>query len=115
MRSGCAARSWVRCSLEQVETACSCGQNVVLLAEGEAHQVLPIVAVVREHVDRNGRDADPLGQCAAEISRIGFAQRSDIGKEEVRAAAGMHHETRSEEHTSELPSLMRSPYAVFCL
>ena len=55
---------------------------MVLLAEGEAHQVLPIVAVVREHVDRNGRDADPLGQCAAEISRIGFAQRSDVGKEE---------------------------------
>jgi hypothetical protein len=47
--------------LEQVETACSFGQNVVLLAEGEAHQVLPIVAVVREHVDRYGRDADTLG------------------------------------------------------
>src|SRR3546814_4838283 len=31
-----------------------------------------------------------------------------------RAAAG-HHHVRSEEHTSELQSLMRMSYAVFCL
>src|SRR3546814_3790981 len=32
-----------------------------------------------------------------------------------RPFAGIHREWRSEEHTSELPSLMRISYAVFCL
>src|SRR3546814_5182074 len=32
-----------------------------------------------------------------------------------RARETLHHETRSEEHTSELQSLMRISYAVFCL
>src|SRR3546814_1350903 len=31
------------------------------------------------------------------------------------AVQGLQHEHRSEEHTSELQSLMRSSYAVFCL
>src|SRR3546814_6437348 len=33
----------------------------------------------------------------------------------ARAVQGMHEAVRSEEHTSELQSLMRSSYAVFCL
>src|SRR3546814_6096625 len=33
----------------------------------------------------------------------------------VPASAGTHKPTRSEEHTSELQSLMRISYAVFCL
>src|SRR3546814_3688005 len=33
----------------------------------------------------------------------------------VLAAVEFHHEARSEEHTSELQSLMRISYAVFCL
>src|SRR3546814_6356662 len=32
-----------------------------------------------------------------------------------RLMPGGHHQTRSEEHTSELQSLMRISYAVFCL
>src|SRR3546814_1867041 len=39
----------------------------------------------------------------AEIARLGLAHR------------GEHREGRSEEHTSELQSLMRISYAVFCL
>src|SRR3546814_3112680 len=35
--------------------------------------------------------------------------------EAVRAASGCHCVKRSEEHTSELQSLMRISYAVFCL
>src|SRR3546814_10607430 len=47
-----------------------------------------------------------------------------LGRELVHVAAGteipartaqMHHPYRSEEHTSELQSLMRISYAVFCL
>src|SRR3546814_7975255 len=33
----------------------------------------------------------------------------------IRSAQGPHQQARSEEHTSELQSLMRIPYAVFCL
>src|SRR3546814_8890530 len=32
-----------------------------------------------------------------------------------RAAAALHSSTRSEEHTSDLQSLMRTSYAAFCL
>src|SRR3546814_7550114 len=39
-------------------------------------------------------------------------RRTGIGVVAVRLAAGLH---RSEEHTSELQSLMRTSYAVFCL
>src|SRR3546814_2600210 len=42
--------------------------------------------------------ADPFGRAQAELE-----------------AVGLGHRTRSEEHTSELQSLMRISYAVFCL
>src|SRR3546814_8106440 len=38
-----------------------------------------------------------------------------VGALIASAAAGSPVSTRSEEPTSELPSLMRTPYAVFCL
>src|SRR3546814_3477655 len=38
-----------------------------------------------------------------------------VGAEEVRAIVETALATRSEEHTSELQSLMRTSYAVFCL
>src|SRR3546814_8925879 len=51
----------------------------------------------------------------------GFLQqrRTELGIEEMRDVEGagfvkLHH-LRSEEHTSELQSLMRNSYAVFCL
>src|SRR3546814_2410264 len=37
-----------------------------------------------------------------------------VGQGEV-GSEGLHHRIRSEEHTSELQSLMRISYAVFCL
>src|SRR3546814_5860705 len=53
--------------------------------------------------------ADPVAPAAADRARVGLGrgagQRRDDG-----GAAG-----RSEEHTSELQSLMRISYAVFCL
>src|SRR3546814_4383693 len=48
------------------------------------------------------------------VIRLSEAQRADIGllqQVQVPVAGG----GRSEEHTSELQSLMRSSYAVFCL
>src|SRR3546814_2273698 len=49
------------------------------------------------------RNAAPRSQCSA-------ALRQDRGRKTPRARG-----TRSEEHTSELQSLMRISYAVFCL
>src|SRR3546814_6329242 len=54
------------------------------------------------------------------VSRIGArapltAQGTDIGAKSGSAAAHDCSEPRSEEHTSELQSLMRISYAVFCL
>src|SRR3546814_6032901 len=63
---------------------------------------------------------DVLGQAAADQDRHGVVggeeipQRGQRGNAELaRAPAGVA--ARSEEHTSELQSLMRSSYAVFCL
>src|SRR3546814_2631066 len=50
---------------------------------------------------------DEVGQLLVAIVGHHLAQIADIH------VAGAHH--RSEEHTSELPSLMRTSYAVFCL
>src|SRR3546814_17465063 len=53
-----------------------------------------------------GRRAGLLGQCAA-----GFHRRRTRGQ----LRRFRHPDRRSEEHTSELQSLMRISYAVFCL
>src|SRR3546814_2555042 len=53
-----------------------------------------------------GEDADAVGDAIE-------ALLADDARRAAMAAAGM--ELRSEEHTSELQSLMRISYAVFCL
>src|SRR3546814_10605975 len=59
--------------------------------------------------DRGARRVEPedAAQCQGAASPAGQEPNFDHA---LRAAAG-----RSEEHTSELQSLMRSSYAVFCL
>src|SRR3546814_10919525 len=54
---------------------------------------------------------------AGESSRSGCARQSRAGRSAPRRnrAAGRRRSCRSEEHTSELQSLMRISYAVFCL
>src|SRR3546814_5195685 len=56
------------------------------------------------------------------VGRPRFAEAADrveqhhpVGGHQVRAGAEEGVVIRSEEHTSELPSLMRISYAVFCL
>src|SRR3546814_7309198 len=54
-------------------------------------------------------------------SRLHFRRRrrrangADLQRRTARPAAAQHQHSRSEEHTSELQSLMRTSYAVFCL
>src|SRR3546814_7008418 len=46
---------------------------------------------------------------------FGVAQRGERDRHELVWPVGVEAEIRSEEHTSELQSLMRHSYAVFCL
>src|SRR3546814_8376146 len=64
------------------------------------------------------RGGDPIGAepvlAAGHARRRTFAQRFFRQGHPRRSALPFPH-GRSEEHTSELQSLMRTPYAVFCL
>src|SRR3546814_10917001 len=68
--------------------------------EARVHPVLD-VAVAAAHLHRGGGDADVVA-AGAEL-------------EQRRQDAQQLRRRRSEEHTSELQSLMRISYAVFCL
>src|SRR3546814_6023710 len=57
----------------------------------------------RQNLQHQNRDADQIG----DITRGGYVLKDCIGEPELIL--------RSEEHTSELQSLMRISYAVFCL
>src|SRR3546814_10916758 len=62
-----------------------------------------------------GRDVDAAGRLAAiarlaELDRVEEKERADTGG----PGPCRHSRVRSEAHTSELPSLMRISYAVFC-
>src|SRR3546814_8368873 len=46
---------------------------------------------------------------------VGRRPRADVRNRSFRHALEEHRDQRSEEHTSELQSLMRISYAVFCL
>src|SRR3546814_8147710 len=58
------------------------------------------------------------GQCSSSHAQIGGVSEmtaGDVGELRVAARGPDSGEMRSEEHTSELQSLMRISYAVFCL
>src|SRR3546814_6595761 len=72
---------------------------------------------VQRFVDRKLAD-EPVLELQPEIDPLGQALVVDDDEEvEIRpiALGGMRLVDRSEEHTSELQSLMRISYAVFCL
>src|SRR3546814_6358496 len=69
-----------------------------------------MVPVIRDAQDKN------VWQLASEITRLAEAARTGKAKvEELSGGTLTVTSLRSEEHTSELQSLMRIPYAVFCL
>src|SRR3546814_2312887 len=53
--------------------------------------------------------------CFHELHYLGSLQRSPFGKRDRYGLRRNRASPRSEEHTSELQSLMRISYAVFCL
>src|SRR3546814_2923796 len=69
---------------------------------------LPKGSITPCRTDRRTRDR----HSSAALRRRSAAARRGTGAGDPRVACGPH---RSEEHTSELQSLMRISYAVFCL
>src|SRR3546814_5016616 len=72
--------------------------------------------LARPEASRHGkRHVDPLGDAPhpGDIERAAFRARRDVVEDELVGA--LVRIARSEEHTSELKSLMRTSYAVFCL
>src|SRR3546814_4767666 len=65
-----------------------------------------------------GPDRNIIGRLRVQPCEIGFAQNRIFGGQSFmgeREDIGWNQPVRSEEHTSELQSLMRISYAVFCL
>src|SRR3546814_10013842 len=77
--------------------------------------LLPYTTLFRSAVDHCQHEAFRRGRCTAPGQlRIAVVAQADMAERRLHrkcAASG----DRSEEHTSELQSLMRSSYAVFCL
>src|SRR3546814_1350478 len=92
-------------------------------------QDVAVVGGIEVHLAANGRHADAVAVAADagdhagdEMARLRVVGRSKTERVEVRHRPRAHGEhvaqdaaDRSEEHTSELQSLMRISYAVFCL
>src|SRR3546814_5283040 len=87
------------------------GTRVRVVAEWPCRDDHALV-VVAQVIDHEGRDAFvPLAVEAGTRAEAGHA----LAHEDLPVAAVGIDRVRSEEHTSELQSLMRTSYAVFCL
>src|SRR3546814_1043407 len=84
-----------------------------------AHGAKVLVNDMGAEADGNGADTLPAHQVVDEIRRAGGEAEANFGDvsdwADAQAMIEQAHKARSEEHTSELQSLMRISYAVFCL
>src|SRR3546814_1131139 len=74
---------------------------------------VPSVEEITELTTRLGRRTNPAIRCGGYA--FNTAAMTDDAAAELMAKESRRLGLRSEEHTSELQSLMRSSYAVFCL
>src|SRR3546814_9798513 len=87
-----------------------CPADVVERLENLRRDIVRAILVTDDRRDRDLR----IARHPAPV--VGFRQESIHPlHHELRDARRLSHPARSEEHTSELQSLMRSSYAVFCL
>src|SRR3546814_10188554 len=94
---------------------------------GERHRAVSFQRLVEPHHRARRADAEPGAGAAAFHDVAAFVLEDRRGRLERRLLAAIeeqilargevdrHEPARSEEHTSELQSLMRISYAVFCL
>src|SRR3546814_6873004 len=79
---------------------------IILLQLAKGFSFTDLRPIVQE-ARRCGCNFKPAGQCLAKCCRFALDLKGCFGRQLQRL--------RSEEHTSELQSLMRISYAVFCL
>src|SRR3546814_3295836 len=108
--------------LRQVEGDVRARQEIIIAALGAVDEQLAVRIGVDAIAVAGRVDRDHIGLAIADRGNVGLdPAQADIAAE--RHAARLRFEIgeavecidRSEEHTSELQSLMRSSYAVFCL
>src|SRR3546814_1344399 len=80
----------------------------------DGERLLGMVRDDRDDVHVDPADAACIEQMAKAVVELGD-ERDHLAALRSRPKRPVHLETRSEEHTSELQSLMRISYAVFCL
>src|SRR3546814_10603312 len=68
-----------------------------------------------EHPGPEQREEDALGECDLRACGLGPSQGEQADEGDGPVPEEIERVRRSEEHTSELQSLMRISYAVFCL
>src|SRR3546814_10502673 len=83
------------------------------LRTGHPHGI-PTTTTRQSSCRAGGSVVKPHGCHRAALSRRERANHSAVGSQGA-CAEGLEDQGRSEEHTSELQSLMRISYAVFCL
>src|SRR3546814_2267727 len=95
--------------------------DAVRAAEASTLSAKPATKPTRPYFS-SGPCAKPPGWAAEKLATdsLGRSHRSKLGKNRLQLAIDLTREVlrvpdRSEEHTSELQSLMRISYAVFCL
>src|SRR3546814_7248004 len=96
----------------QVATARRHGGLVILAGRQQHRRPAPVEIAVDDNLAAVQHRADPAGRQVVEAQR---APRQQGAQKLCRAGIAAAEPPRSEEHTSELQSLMRNSYAVFCL
>src|SRR3546814_3961063 len=79
------------------------------------HEEVPFVKLRSERFDIRSEYEDPLPGFEKVRFRLSFTDYEHDEIEHDEVATTFSNKARSEEHTSELQSLMRISYAVFCL
>src|SRR3546814_3612108 len=89
-------------------------REVLRAASVDEQHIVRLLALL-EHQDAD-RDAGGIEQVGRQANHgVYVAVLEQLGADVRFLAAAEQHTVRSEEHTSELQSLMRISYAVFCL
>src|SRR3546814_2749046 len=95
-----------------------CSSDLLLAVLGAvpvADRAAPRYRAQLRHQDQTSHERKKSGFCAAVLQRSADRRRHRAARLFVDAFQDRHRLDRSEEHTSELQSLMRISYAVFCL
>src|SRR3546814_8876865 len=92
-----------------------CSSDLIRLLENYSYQPLLIAALADDNAGQHGGSPPPA--LLVRLNRLALKQRNFVFERlrDLQRLQPIFWHTRSEEHTSELQSLMRISYSVFCL